>query len=459
MRNYRRRRLKRKRYLEGITSEVYRIRNKTKKSEVRKKAKNIKQTTCRKSLVKSQLLGFIKDSEFNKKCRTNIEGGKAYILIPEVFSFIENPDETLRTLQKILFLSLKKGVNELFLDHSRCKVLHICASIITDIILVSAKKQRKHQGKKLVIKGKLSSIQKIREILVVSGIINHLGLNDEVECNNNIKKLDLICGDNYFVRLGRVIKNSGGAATKIIEYFKKCLNTQGFELVREGENYLGEMIGEVIANCEDHSGEYGEWYSIGHYSIDEHNGCGEFTLTILNFGQTIYEGLKYDIISEKLKKDLTEMSNLQRGFLGLGDWNEENLWTLYALQDGVSRKKHEGDYPDRGSGTIKLIHNFQNIGYINNQDNTSEKPLMSITSGNTHILFNDEYSLKTEKIDGEERQVIAFNKENNLKIPPDSKNVKRLQNYFPGTIISMKSFLDREYLESRMGGNDEQKNN
>lgn len=44
------------------------------------------------------------------------------------------------------------------------------------------------------------------------------------------------------------------------------------------------------------------------------------------------------------------------------------------------------------------------------------------------------------------RNIITFNKEQDLDLPPDKNYVKRLNNRFPGTIISMEFYIDRNYI-------------
>lgn len=109
----------------------------------------------------------------------------------------------------------------------------------------------------------------------------------------------------------------------------------------------------------------------------------------------------------------------------------------------ISRFNSKAD-PDRGTGTIKFIQNFSILGKTFEND----KPLMTILSGNTHILFDGTYNLKSKIVRNKEIPVIAFNKENDLRKRPDKKVVKLLKNKFPGTIITVEFFVDRRYLKS-----------
>ena len=118
---------------------------------------------------------------------------------------------------------------------------------------------------------------------------------------------------------------------------------------------------------------------------------------------------------------------------------------LYVLQYNVSRKRIDIN-DDRGKGTIKLINNFMHIG----KNIEGNNPKMAILSGNGYILFDSTYTLKDEIINGQKIPIIAFNEENDLSKKPDSKYVKRIDENFPGTMISMEFYLDRKYIEKQM---------
>ena len=128
-------------------------------------------------------------------------------------------------------------------------------------------------------------------------------------------------------------------------------------------------------------------------------------------------------------------------FLDQFTYTEEILWTLYSLQQNISKKRKDIN-DDRGNGTIKLIKSFMDIGA--NIDN--KKSLMSITSGKCQILFDGTYKLE-EKVNKDKKYYqIAFNDSNNLNNKPDKRFVYNLQNKFPGTIISMEFYLDRKFF-------------
>lgn len=365
-----------------------------------------------------------------------VSKGKCTIVIPSVFSFSENTNETIKTLKMLVYAGTQININTIEFDHSKCVELGICASTIMDVLLMEIKKYRLNNQifkKSFNIKGKLNSKGKVKDILEVSGIINHLGFN--VPVRQGFEKLDLIsCG------------RPGYVSSQVVSYISKCLNSQNRQLNRDGKQILGEFVGEVITNCQIHGGENSKWYILGHYFSDKNNNFGECCLTIFNFGQSIYESLQNT--TPMIAKVLNQASKRHRRYFIKGKWNQESLWTVYALQDGISRCRDKKKDPDRGSGTIKLIEHFTDIG--SKLEDTP--PVMSITSGHINILFSDETRLETKQYGKYTRKVIAFNEENNLSLPSNNKNVKLLDNYFPGTVLSMKFYIAPDYIMDANGG-------
>ena len=49
------------------------------------------------------------------------------------------------------------------------------------------------------------------------------------------------------------------------------------------------------------------------------------------------------------------------------------------------------------------------------------------------------------------KKIIAFNEENNIYKPPDEANVRKLEANFPGTVISLRFYLDKRYIQKEKG--------
>ena len=98
-----------------------------------------------------------------------------------------------------------------------------------------------------------------------------------------------------------------------------------------------------------------------------------------------------------------------------------------------------------------MIEMFHDIG----ASDTGLKPQMTIISGKTQIIFSEEYKMQLVQFTEDkafgtgEKQIIAFNKDNDIYQPSDFNNVKKLKQYFPGTVISLKFYLDSRYIAKR----------
>ncbi|KYG90889.1 hypothetical protein A0U40_17625 [[Bacillus] sp. KCTC 13219] len=407
---------------------------------------------------------FIKSSEFskNKKSKYSIKSKSTLLKIPKSFSLFHNPDQVIKTLNIIHRISKDGSISDLKFDHSECEELELGASVIMDIFVINALGYRKLKNNELGLSGIYSKNHHVNTILNVSGLVKTLNLDDEIDdiVNNThgIEKLDLIMGGKNTQTLKvNTTMDSGTASTHLAEYFNSCLHTQGYQLEPEGMSQITEMVGEVLDNSAIHSGEFSQWFMLANYFIvNNESEYGECNIVMFNFGQTIYEGMhkmfgnpdsKYDETSIKMRDNLYKLSETHKskGFFKK-TWTEETLWTLYALQDGVSRCLSKED-PTRGTGTVKMIEAFQKIGSTAD----GKEPEMCLISGRSHILFTSQYALSENEGHKHSRQIIAFNKENNLYSPPDKDYVKTMSNYFPGTIITMKFYLDRKYMEKIRG--------
>lgn len=386
----------------------------------------------------SKIFRLLDDKKFYKK-PSILVSGTAIIQIPRVFCFSKNAYETIDIIKEVAYAC--KNNLDIIIDHSECQYLDLGASTVMDVLIMEYKAKIKALRMHKCIRGKLSKSQKVNDLLKFSGIVKHLGLNNEM--SNELELFPL-----------KKNKSPGTLGADIIEYYKRCLATKGFELTEQGELYFGNILGEVLINCKDHGGENSQWYAMGHYITKE----GNISLIIFNFGQTIFEGLNSKETSKETIKDLDNITNKHIKLFN-SKWDKETLWTLYALQSGVSRLKSKED-PTRGTGTIKMIDGFQTLGKKIADDGKKLNPIMSITSGNVNIIFDGTYNLKEEHVDGGIRKIIAFNKENDLYKLPDENYVKNIKNYFPGTIITMNFYIDNKYIDlMKKENNDERKYN
>lgn len=368
------------------------------------------------------------------------------IKIPEEFSISENAEQVIYILRRVYTVAINPQIDKIIFDHSECVNLGLSASTMMDIIILAVEKYRERNMHPLELEGELPYDAQVRDILLASGLPYHLGAESMVEFDkDHVERFETIMGvhDLY-------ANKSDETATKLTNYFNKCLKTQSMELNDEGKRLLSRILGEVISNCEIHGGDAATWYTQGHYQI-RRDKFGEMQLLFLTIGNTIYEGLK-STSSNETKEKLLYILNAHHKYLSR-QWDEEMIYTVFALQEGISRlrdKSIEG-YESRGSGTVSMIEMFNDIG----ESETGLKPRMTIISGRTQIKFGENYKMKSVSFCNDrvfetgDKKIIAFNKENNIYYPADPENVKKISQYFPGTIISLKFYLDSRYIVKR----------
>lgn len=385
------------------------------------------------------VVSFLVKKNFTKKVRCK---SKVVIYMPHTFSFVIEPDTALRYIKRIVYYITKNSVENLYIYHTTIKQISLTASLMLDIILMNAESYIKSNRfrKSLNLSGEVEKNTDIGILIHANGVLPHLGFS--VKKNADVETLDIIFGT-------KDTSSTQDPASEILLYFSKCLSRQGCTLTIDGKRQFSKFLGEVIDNCRIHAGEDVRWYALGFYHHKE--GLGKCHIAMLSLGDTIYESLSIrNNVTNEIYQLLKNKTNEHEGYFG-NKWNEEALWTWLSLQHGVSRLRDQSivDQMNRGQGTIDMMESFQTIG----KSTHGEKPQFSIISGNTFILFDfDKYPLIEIEINGENRKIITFNKQNSLLYPPDFNNIKILQNKFPGTVYTMEFYIDPQFIENSNQG-------
>lgn len=373
------------------------------------------------------------------------------ISIPSIFSISYNSEGVIKFLKTFYTTVRNPTVKEVYLDYSNCNELGLSASVVMDAIALAIDEYRFEKNIPLNWSGNLPKEKYACDIVRAGGLPYHIGAKIFGKSKvDSIEQFEMVKGSHNQQR-----KKAGIVATNLTIYLDRCLQTQKYKLNDFGKSIFSDMLGEVITNCEIHGGSDSMWYTQGYYKIIDEANIGEMQLVFLTIGDSIYEGLKKESNDETIQK-LEHMKKMHAGYLS-NSWNEETIYTVLALQEGISRLRTEKikGYEFRGSGTVNLIEKFYTIGGTNN---SNVEPKMSIISGHTRIEFSDKYKLKKKKFENDvifgntNSRIIAFNDENDIYKPADSNNVKYMKEYFPGTIISLKFYLDRNYIEKKKKG-------
>jgi len=384
---------------------------------------------------------------------------KSWVLrIPQNFSFIKNPDETLHTIYSLVEISKNSENCAIHFDHSKLLEMDMGASAVLDVIAFNLRSEWGKRNLKCDMGGILPEDEKMKQILMTMGITRNLnvkGVKPSDEAEQLIKKFPLYRGyKQERSELGGP-QHEQQAQIHLMKYLDECLASMSdYEFSTEGRRQISKWAGEIITNAEEHSGN-NQWFVLGCMAPclakdaelnDEDKNCviGECQLSIFGFGDSIYQTLSSDKTSQETRDQIEELVRKHTGFFGsFHRYSKEDLWTLYALQDGVSRFSPTPGENTRGKGTVEMIEAFQNFKAVDKSFVTE----MSVISGSTCIHFNDNYHLKAESVLGGTRKIIAFNAQNNLEHKPDSRHVYSLSGHFPGTLLTIKFFIDNRYLE------------
>ena len=366
------------------------------------------------------------------------------INIPETFSLIDNYSETTNFLNKLFNTLDQQSYGSIIIDYQYCKQIDVGASVCMDIMLsefinyFNKCERGRHKVRINRIKPINYESYNIKKILFSIGAFRNI--RGFVVNFENILAFPIIIGNN------KDPQNPSKREidiTKTVDYVIESLGKLNKTLTATAETNFYKVIGEVLQNADEHS-DLSRRYSIGYFENSKQGDYGVFNLAILNFGNTIYETFKNPSCENKYvlnqMKDLSSKFT-KKGFFKSAEFEEETLWTLYSLQDGVTRIE---DW-DRGNGSIRFIENFFKL-----KGETSDTiSKMVISSGHTRVIFNGEYDT-VEKIRGSNNKkykMMTFNKTGDIEDKPDPKYVTFEKNYFPGTLISARIRMDFENTE------------
>jgi hypothetical protein len=397
---------------------------------------------------------FSDDSPLNLKSVKNdvtarsIEG---VVYMPDTFSLCENVDASIQTLRRIIsVLFVEQNHLQALFDYSNCHNIGIEAQALMDVILSEFRKF----GQKCFI---------LKRHPAASTFPNGFGGQNILD--EDVQKLMFSVGSPANLRIKnkdfedvlklpmrshctltkndwkRIVTQKEIDTTEIVDYVIACLSKMKKKLTPESLQNLSTVVGEILINAEEHS-TFKHRFSMAYFQDRKNDGkhYGLLRFVILNLGATIYDNFnKNDKCPMTIIARMRALSQQYTKFklFKEKEFDEETLWTLYALQQGVTSVPGKR----RGSGTIQFIRSFFNIKGSSDVDNISK---MVILSGNTEIIFDGKYGI-TERKDGKDKyNMMTFNKSGKIEDAPDSNYVRKSKHYFPGTIITASILLNED---------------
>lgn len=373
-----------------------------------------------------------------------------HFYIPETFSLIDNYQQSFEFLKRLFFCLYKGNCGKLILDYANCKRIDVDASICMDIILgefIQYLKKCHTRGYSKVLPKEIKPINfqraEIMKVLFSIGAYRNLkGLKINYP---DIEDLPVLI--NHHSYEDRWQKNELHT-TQIVEYIKRCLKRMNRELIIEAETGFYKVIGEIMSNAEEHS-TMPFRYAIGFFqethNTDDHFGI--FNFCIFNFGKTIYETFKSpDCLNPTVVEQMTDLSveYTKKGWFTNADFEEETLWTLYSLQEGVTSKEKK-----RGNGSIQYIKNFFSLKGNVDKDEVSK---LLIISGNSRILFDGTYGITEKQGTNRKFKMMTFNETGEISDKPDKNYVTFAPHFFPGTLISARILIKFDNTKQENNG-------
>ena len=372
------------------------------------------------------------------------------IKLPEVFSIIDNPVESLNVFKGLAPALYDTDVESAGIQHKGISEHDLAAEILLGRVGKYCWDLHNAYGKSFEIKGNYPNQDLLTRKVKTFGLVKALEIDGEQIDDESAKDEKLVLfhkrgSKEESIRIGS-LDSKTRATQGFVDHINNCLNEADYQLTEDASQELVEYVGEILANAQEHSGT-GEWEIYGY--LDRQNQNKVCEAVIYNFGNTISDTFdelpEDDYARESLNKYIAHHESKK---LFGRNWDRDSLTTLFALQGSVSSKNSKDD-STRGQGTVDLIEFFQMISEEGSSgvDNSAK---MCIFSGHNHIKFDGKYRLEENR----GQPIIAFNKENDLSFPPDERYVKKLkESFFPGTLIAIQFVLPDTATEEL--GNDQ----
>lgn len=220
------------------------------------------------------------------------------------------------------------------------------------------------------------------------------------------------------------------------------------QLTQNGRTSIKPLLAELLENAERHSdGERqdGTWLVSGFLAkrkaSSDISDRAEFVvqLGIVSTGDTFAESLQRarPEIKERISKAVASMR------LKGANQSTETLFTLAALQDGVTCDPEADGMQRGGIGLMEMLEMVCDLGWTTNEES---RPEVTIVSGGACIQLRWPYIRPIQTAQSGGARSLWCNEQNNATLPPSSIHVFDLRGSLPGTAISIRFRLDPDHL-------------
>lgn len=405
--------------------------------------------------VQTNLISF-----FRKKGFINKDYISDKVIVPKIFSFEENSDDCI-TFFKCLISSYLLTDKTTIVDFKICERIDITNAMLLKIIIkeLIATKERYngtfYNPTDKEIKYSKANCNKTNRYLFAFKLVDNIGKKEIEDVQPEEGFLYLGLQTNLASKTSYKENKKGAVCTKVREFINESLVQSDAILNANGVHKIDKLLSEIFNNAEDHSA-HNEWYvdGVSFKNIIDGEPIIELNLGILNFGFSISEGI---INNEKRNKEM--MTNIKKWYDRHSELkeqtgsklNKDDLYTLYSLQDGVSRLKYEDE--SRGHGTMNFIRAFITLGSFG-KENPNYKPHLNIISGKTCVHCDNE----VEPYNKDNNYFLSLNKKKDISLLPEDNYLKHMQEYFPGTFLEVKIYLNKKYFSKALNKKEDENN-
>jgi len=371
-----------------------------------------------------------------------------HIAAPNNFSLQTNPEGVIQFIGSLAQTLLTRQVSDINLDLSSVVEQDLGAHALLDKLVDEVMTDCKIRGARIAWKGSFPKDAHQRRFVCAMGVVDQLGIAARYLSaaeKSKIRQFTRRC--RHYIRAIRPDQKDAKtiAAERFAMYVNRCLSAEGKTLTPTARHLLCSYVGEVIENAEVHAGMV-DWSMHGY--LDMSMSQPNCEIVVFNFGKSIAETLEELPEGSYTKAQIAEFLDAHTGGgLFTRAWRRKDLLTLVALQSTVSCKNSSID-TTRGNGTADLIEFFQ--GMHDERASIMGQPTrMFIISGDTRILFDGTYRIEKNS---EGTRLIAFNRTNDLKLPPDPSYVLPLKKArLPGTMIGVQFPIQPRSLQETGG--------
>lgn len=397
--------------------------------------------------VRSYYTNFIQQLNSNGFIKNKY--AKKVIKVPACFSFKKDFDNNMIFFKEFISSYLLSN-GYLTISFKHCKESSIANFSVLDVLIknLSELKNRYNQSKYVVCE-KIIKVERSDYDIKTNKYL-HSFLHKQLPAAEN----DGSCFMKLPLEKGKRRNYKENPKTRvsslIVHFVNKCVEKAGASLKLDGQRAIEGLMGEILSNAEDHSAPNSFWYVDGISFVEKQDDTEvvDLNLTIMNIGPSMYGGfegtkLKNAPNYEKCQK-LYDLHKSQ--FSQTTKFERESLFTMYLLNDGISRLKYTDQ--SRGNGTIRFLESFIILGCYG-LENEKFKCQLNVISGHTVLTCdNDMHPFVIEKCTH-----LALNKEKDFKKLPDKRYLCYNKEYFPGTILECHIFLNKDFFSKKMNNN------